>query len=283
MQCPTAGPDRLIVFIDGNLYSMTEYGSRMRALTAAPQNFHSSISPDGWRIAFTSNRDGNNEIYVMNADGTNQENLTRSPATREWWPRWSPDGTKIIFYSWNTEVGPTSGEIYVMDSGGTGPWTALTANNALDADPEFSPDGQRIVFMSERDGNQEIYVMNADGSGTVRLTDAPGLDGTPRWSPDGSRIAFATSRFGAADSYDIVVMNVDGSGLVRLTDDPEIDVRPIWSPDGKRILYTHRVVPGNIDVWIMNADGSARRVVLTGAGNEQADDWGIIGGSQIRR
>lgn len=279
LQCPTAGPDRLIVQIAGNLYSMTEYGTRIRALTSVVQNYYAAISPDGKKIAFTSNRDGNNEIYVMNSDGSNQQNLTRSPGTRDWWPNWSPDGTRIIFYSWNTAAGPYTGEIYVMDAAG-GAWTPLTSNTALDADPQWSPDGKRIVFMSERDGqgNQEIYVMNADGTGAVRLTNDPGLDGTPRWSPDGSRIAFATTRFAlpGTEAYDIAVMNPDGSGFQRLTDDPEIDVHPIWSPDGLRIVYNHRVQQGDIDVWIMKADGSEGRALLYGPGNHQAYDWGVI-------
>lgn len=283
LQCPTVGPERLIVYIGGTLHSMTENGSQVRALTTVGQNYFAAISPDGTRIAFTSNRDGNEEIYLMSAYGSNVQNLTRSPETRDSWPRWSPDGPRLAFYSWNTAEGPNSGEIYVIDVSGSGTWQRLTFNAALDADPEWSPDGSRIAFMSERDGNQEIYVMNADGTGTIRLTNDPGLDGNPTWSADGTLIAFATTRFGVDDAYDIAVMNADGSGLVRLTDAPEIDVRPIWSPDGRRIMYSHRVAQGNYDVWIMNADGSGKRALLETSVNEQADDWGSIGASQMAR
>jgi TolB protein len=130
--------------------------------------------------------------------------------------------------------------------------------------------------MSERDGNQEVYVMNADGSGVTRLTDDPGVDGNPTWSPDGNRVAFATTRYAGGEDYDIAVMNPDGSGVQRLTTDTGIDVRPIWSPDGQEIMYSHRVAQGNYDVWILAVDGSRVRELLTGADNEQGDAWGMI-------
>jgi Tol biopolymer transport system component len=277
IQCPVAGSDRLIVAIGANLFSMTEYATRARQLTSAVQNYFASISPDGSRIAFTTNRDGNEEIYIMKADGSDQRNLTSSSSTRDSWPKWSPDGTKIIFYSWAISAGPAAAEIYVVSASG-GPWTRLTSNGALDADPEFSPDGRRIVFMSERDGNQEIYVMNADGTAPIRLTNDPGRDGTPTWSPDGNRIAFATTRFAAAgtDAYEIAVMNADGSGFVRLTNHPEIDVNPVWSPGGQRIVYNHRLGPGDYDIRIINADGSGDRALLQGNGNQQAYAWRVL-------
>jgi len=106
IQCETAGAERLLVFINGNLFSMTEYGTRLRSLTSQPQSYFGAISPDGQRIAFTSNRDGNQEIYVANSDGSQPVNLTRSPITRDEWPRWSPDGTRLVFYSWNIAAGP---------------------------------------------------------------------------------------------------------------------------------------------------------------------------------
>ena len=80
----------------------------------------------------------------------------------------------------------------------------------------------------------------------------------------------------ANESYDVAMMNVDGSNFLRLTTDPEIDVRPVWSPDGRRIMYSHRVRMGDYDVWVMNADGSGQKALLSGVGNHQAEDWGDI-------
>ena len=116
------------------------------------------------KIAWTSGRDGNYEIYVMNADGTAQTRLTNNSA-EDYYPSFSADGTKIAFHSYRDG----NREIYLMNSDGTGQ-TNLTNNSAHDADPSFSLDGTKIAFRSTRDGNNEIYVMNADGTGQTRLT-----------------------------------------------------------------------------------------------------------------
>ena len=128
------------------------------------------------KIAFMSYRDGNGEIYVMNADGTNHIRLTNN-AAEDYCPVWSPDGTKIAFMS----LRDGNQEIYVMNADGTNQMN-LTNNPALDRDPTWSPDGSKIVFTSNRDGNYEIYVMNADGTNQIRLTNNPSYDGYPSWS-----------------------------------------------------------------------------------------------------
>ncbi|MCH8978080.1 MAG: PD40 domain-containing protein, partial [Armatimonadetes bacterium] len=115
------------------------------------------------KIAFVSERNGNEEIYVMNMDGTGQRRLTNNPAVDSS-PSFSPDGTKIAFSS--TRDGDF--EIYVMNADGTGQ-TNLTNSAAIDGNPSFSPDGSKIAFSSDRSGNQEVYVMNVDGTGLTRL------------------------------------------------------------------------------------------------------------------
>ena len=129
------------------------------------------------RIAFTSKRDGNYEIYVMNADGSGQTNLTNNLAGDRC-PAWSPDGKRIAFDSARGD----NWEVYVMNADGSGQ-TRLTNNSADDHRPAWSPDGKRIAFSSDRDGNWEIYVMNADGSSQTRLTNNLDSDWDPAWSP----------------------------------------------------------------------------------------------------
>jgi Tol biopolymer transport system component len=109
-----------------------------------------------------------------------------------------------------------------------------------------------IAFLSARDGNYETYVTNADGSGSVDLTNNPAIDWEFAWSPDGTRIAFATDRDG---NYEIYVMNADGSGQVNLTHGPGHDDAPTWSPDGSRISFQSDR-DGNGEIYVMNADGS---------------------------
>src|SRR5438874_925420 len=152
-----------------------------------------STAPSGGRpaagqIAFTSDRDGNVDIYLVHADGSGVTRLTNNPA-RDFWPVWSSDGTKIAFHSERDG----NGEIYVVHADGSG-LPNLTNNPAWDAAPAWSPDGTKIAFHSERDGNGEIYVMNADGSNPLNLTNNPGWDGFGAWSPDGTKIAFNRER-----------------------------------------------------------------------------------------
>ena len=138
----------------------------------------------GLLIAFVSERDGNCEIYVINADGSNQKRLTSNPAD-DAYPAWSPDGKKIVFsssISRQRTIVPKDAEICVMNADGT-ETKRLTNNNTGDGLPSWSPDGEKIVFCSDRDGNYEIYVMNADGSEQKRLTVNPAADKDPCWSP----------------------------------------------------------------------------------------------------
>jgi hypothetical protein len=132
--------------------------------------------PDGKRIAFMSGRDGNAEIYVMDADGSNQTRLTLDLAGDES-PAWSPGGELIAFFSYRDGFP----EIYVMNADGSGV-RRLTNNSVSDGSPCWSPDGEHIAFDSDRDGNWEIYVMNADGSEQVNLTQSPDeQDHFPAW------------------------------------------------------------------------------------------------------
>ena len=130
----------------------------------------------------------------------------------------------------------------------------LTRNDGRDAWPVWSPDGQRIAFMSQRDRNDGIYVMNADGSDQRKVLDSE--DGFwPVWSPDGQQIAFMSRRDGNSEIY---VMNADGSDQQNLTRHAASDGSPAWSPDGQRIAFTSRG-SGVSEIHVMNADGSGRR------------------------
>ena len=222
------------------------------------------------RIAFYSSRDGDLDIYVMNADGSGVTRLTEHPGD-DWGPDWSPDGQLIAF----TSERDGDLDIYVMNADGSGV-TRLTEHPGDDEGPDWSPDGQLIAFTSERDGDLDIYVMNADRSGVRQLTDNPGRDWSPAWSPGGGLIAFTSERDGNTDIY---VMNADGSGVTQLTNHPGYDNAPAWSPGGEQIAFTSDR-DGDLDIYVTNPDGSGVRQLTDNLGRDGSPAWSP-GGQQI--
>src|SRR5215213_6266702 len=153
------------------------------ALIVITSPAHAAFPGTNGKIAFLSYRDGNGEIYAMNADGTGQTNISNNTAS-DTDPDWSPDGTKLIFSS--DRDGRI--QIYIMNADGSGQMNLSNSPYNDGGSPSWSPDGTKIAFSSDRDGNQEIYVMNADGTNQTRLTNNPAYEIVPAWSPDGSKI-----------------------------------------------------------------------------------------------
>ncbi len=169
------------------IYVMDADGGNPQRLTNNPDgDRYPSWSPDGKRIAFASMRAGHfkgefgmtDEIYVMDADGGNEQRLTEN-RRYDWYPSWSPDGKRIAFAS-DRKGDLVNFEIYVMDIDG-GNEQRLTENRVYDTRPSWSPDGERIAFTSNRAGNAEIYVMDADGGNPQNLTNNPHGDANPAW------------------------------------------------------------------------------------------------------
>ncbi len=155
----------------------------------------------------------------------------------------------------------------------------LTHGEGVNRDPRWSPDGTRIAFMSTRSGVEQLYVMNADGTGVVQLTHSPGFKGGEDWSPDGTQIAFASSEAGITGPLgiihapgDVYVARSDGSDARRLTSGGGLNVDPEWSKDGTRIaFFSDRGGPG--EIWVMAADGSDVRRLTEGPSLNASPSW----------
>lgn len=166
--------------------------------------------------------------------------------------------------------------IYEMNADGAGqrrltdrePNSSSPAQLFFQIDPSWSPDATQIAFASRRRGPFDIYVMNADGTGTRRLTSTREWDDRPTWSPDGARIAFARSK------ADIYVMNADGTGIRRLTDSSGSESEPAWSPDGRWIAFVRRPAGSTVrEVWIMRPDGSEQQRLTSLGGKSAYPAW----------
>ncbi|MDE0368721.1 MAG: GDSL-type esterase/lipase family protein, partial [bacterium] len=237
-------------------------------------------SPDGTRLAFVHKQDpgDDNEIWVMNADGTNPRNLTGN-SSEEFQPAWSPDGTRIAYVS--NQGG--NYDIWVMNADGTNRQN-LTNRPDFDREPAWSPDGTRIAFSSERiGGDLDIWVINSDGTGVRNLHDNDDDEFDPTWSPDGTRIAFVHNQDepGHTD-YDIWVMDADGTNWRNLTNRPADEFEPAWSPDGTRIAFVSDQ-GGNNDIWVVNQDATnPRNLTNTRDQNEGRPAWSPPGDRQLR-
>lgn len=206
------------------------------------------------QIVFTSSRTGNKEIWTMNGNGSNPRQITNNPGIDDFQPAWSPDRSKVA-YVVGTEATQNQ-DIWVINADGTGA-RKLSESSAAEWEPTWSPDGTRIAFVSDRAGNADIFIRNADGSGEDYNLTAYALDSaqySPDWSPDGTRIAYISTENGNPALW---VMTVDGSERNQLYGSSSPNY-PNWTPDSARILFQTE-----FSIAIINSDGQNYRSLYT--------------------
>ncbi|HMB93177.1 MAG TPA: DPP IV N-terminal domain-containing protein [Rhodothermales bacterium] len=237
-------------------------------------------SPDGTRIAFESTRDGNLEIYVMQADGSHQKRLTFDPAT-DASPSWAPDGQHLLFFSNRTTTQNLEGhwQLYSIDLETL--QTQLLPQPTGDAfRPVLSPDGSRVAFdaWTEKADTHQLFVMHSDGTNLHALTHTESYESAPQWSPDGTQLVFLSERdFERADEprdtpAEIYRMNSDGSEQTRLTSLQARSHYPYWSPDGTHIAFETDVT-GDLEIFVTKADGSDLQNVTRHPARDTSVSW----------
>ena len=234
------GLKEMVPFLTPGSHRRAELPDRAIALYGF-LSFTSAINPRASEVVGTgmlSPTDKTLSVIAANLDGTGLREIIK-PKGMAWGTVWSQDGNWIAF-----TVGPpfapakAQADVWKVRSDGTGAINLTEGCEANDGFPDFSPDGRRIVFRSGRDGNHEIYLMDADGGNVRRLTDDPATDTMPAFSPAGDLIAFTSFRDGDPEIYTLRI-GADGEPgqLRRITDSKGADTHPRFSPDGKWIVF----------------------------------------------
>jgi Tol biopolymer transport system component len=219
------------------------------------------------KIAFTSSRDGNDNIYTVNADGTGLTRLTYDAASHDH-AAWSRDGNRLAFTS---RTGDDI-DLIVMNADGSGIIRHTSLPESV-YDPAWSADGTKIAYSARSDGSMNLWTVAANGGYPLLLHSASSWDMQPAWSPDGRKIAFASDWFGYEFAIDVFVVDSAGVGFTPLTDGNIFDrldyLWPSWSPDGSKIATTIQwePVPNQVSAFlgVMNADGSQLTPLIAAA------------------
>jgi Tol biopolymer transport system component len=225
-----------------------------------------SRSPDGKWVAFTTNRDGNWEIYVAAADGSSLQRVTYNQTAANLAPMWSPDGKYIVYTS--TRSGYSNlFQVNVL----TGAETRLTEGLVQDRNAVWSPDGKKLAFESNRDNQWQIYELDLTANTVKKLSDGSGEDHNPQYSPDGARIAFRSYRDGRATSA-ILIMNADGSGAAAISDPNGNAENQAWSSDGALIAYDSDLY-GDYDIFVYQPASQMTRRITENKVRDMAPTW----------
>jgi len=256
-------------------------------------NSYPHPSPDGTRVVYQSDCTGTPQIWVMDADGTNRRRLTDLPRGAET-PKWSPDGTLILFAAY---LGEDDNDVFVMAPDGSDV-RQLTDGPGYDGHPSWSADGERIIFNSDRTTPDpaapwnrrwhEIFSMRPDGGDLRQHTHLRAICTYPTFSPDGTRIAYRKVTDAPAMTWDltlgtrnseIFVADADGGNETNLTASAAFDGWPAWCPDGSLIAFaSNRAGPANVgQIYVVAPDGTGLRQVTFGPWGHAQPAWSADG------
>ncbi len=229
---------------------------------------NSAIMQSVQKIAFSSKRNGNFDIYTINDNGSDLKRLTTGK-NDDLKPQWSPDGNKILFLS---KEGRKKYSLRVMNSDGSG--QVRIFNDCSDEyPPAWSPDGTKILFTIKSKGKNGIFTIDVNGGTPIRLTEMKTDNAYPSWSPDGSKVIFRQRK---RDYYDIYTINPDGTEKFNLTKEPARYMSLAWSPDGSKVGYigiSRKYFTRNNAVHVINFDGANDIEICDGSKKTEDIDY----------
>lgn len=237
----------------------------------AKQDVDPMVSPNGDHLAFSSNRTGNYDVFMLTFGRTGEVQVTQSPKDDRY-PHWTPDNRRIVFDSARTG----NGDLYVVDMDGRSGYRQLTDREDMEEYPSYSRGSALLFARAPRKALQlrpKLDVVFAESDGNANNARALAEGDEPRFSPDGSRIVFVSRR---TKNNDIWVMKADGSMQTQLTTDEKDDDNPCFSPDGRNIVFASKRT-GNYDIWVMNSDGSNQRQLTSSVEDEMQPCWSMGG------
>jgi Tol biopolymer transport system component len=227
------------------------------------------------RLVYSSDVEGNKEIYSMNPNGTDIRRLTNNPAGDEG-AIWSPDGTKIVFKSnRNTSGAKNDYDLFIMNADGSNVKAITDFHPSHERGASFLSDGTRITFSSDKDGDFDIYTIKLDGTDLKQVVNATGSQTTTHWHPSGNRIAFSNRTAQGLMGISQVMLT---TGVVTsITNNADYHSQiPAWSPDGTKMAFRRDRVDSTTDdteISIMNADGSNQRNLTNNTANDLGPAW----------
>jgi len=229
-------------------------------------NLSPRFSPDGTQLAYTSYRDGNPDLYLLNLATGQRDKISALPGLNIA-PAWSPDGEWLALSL--SKDGGTN--LYLMRPMGRG-LHRLTNSMGISVSASFSPNGRQVAFTSDRGGAPQIYVIDIEGTNLQRLTFEGNYNASPKWSPRGDKIAYISNQGG--DGFQVYLMNSDGSGVQQMTT-LGTNEDPSWSPDGRHLVFssTRGGRGGQKNIYVMHADGSGQRQLTQDGFKNFAPDW----------
>jgi Tol biopolymer transport system component len=214
-------------------------------------------------LLYTSTETSENDLYTMDQEGRNRKRLTRIGRIRA--ARFSPDGKRVVFERAERTWPDYSSDLYLINLDGSGLTNITNTPDYVESNPSWSPDGARIIFEGRNTvaNENEIYIMDSDGSDRALFIDIDPKNQYPAWSPIGDRVAFVGMEAKDASGF-LRLINPDGSNLTSMR---AIGVRPIWSPDGHEIIYANRALARFSETFYQ-----IRRITVWGS-----DDRCIVG------